>query len=134
MDKLREDSINDVLTALQDLAKNLTKGSYGCSFDCNCMLLGGLVKAMDALNLISSQPASPYNGLSYNQTLQALRTMRSPGPCSTKSYKPFYTSQDCSFTSIIGKHINSLEAHVNWLELRAYNETICLIDNDLGRS
>jgi len=127
MDKLREDSINNVFTALRNLVEDLTEGLYGCSFDCNCMLLRGLMKATNALNLTSSQPASPYNGLSYTKILQALRDMQSPGPCSTKSYKSFYPSQDCSFTSIIDRLIKSLEAHVNWLELREYDKMICLI-------
>jgi len=120
IDQRRRESIERVLMATRKLAKALISQQYGCSFDCSCKLLGALVKAMDALGFVFSQPAAPFIGFNFAATLEYFRQVRSPGSCRNEKSYSYQSSRDCSLELCMGLAIDGLEEHVAGLSLQEY--------------
>lgn len=100
------------------MAKELVKGSLGCSFLCSSLLLGVILKEMHSWKLSFIHPSVPFTGLSVAYVLTCLRTMHSPPYCPVDRRRDL--TLDCSLESYLMPVIDRLESAVVGLPAEAY--------------
>lgn len=78
MNQRRETAIEGLITALWEIVDKLRQGRTGCTFECESILLGALVKQMNSFNLLEPRPAIPFSGLSVAQLALEMGHFNSP--------------------------------------------------------
>jgi hypothetical protein len=78
MNQQREAAIEGLITALWEIVDQLRKSEIGCTFACQSILLGALVKQMDSFNLLEPRPAIPFSGVSFAQVALESGRFKSP--------------------------------------------------------
>ncbi|KAH7114094.1 hypothetical protein EDB81DRAFT_824085 [Dactylonectria macrodidyma] len=95
IDEKRQDLIDQLFNALDDLRDSLSKGEDVCSYECSSMLLGSLVKEMYKIRHISPPATRPYNGYSVAGLMQRMSDFRLPVWYSLKDLSPKGRNMHC---------------------------------------
>lgn len=74
----REESINDVISLLNDTHAALSSGTRGCSFECSSIMCGALAMQMTSNYLLSPKPLPPFPGINYHQLVRTVQSFKSP--------------------------------------------------------
>lgn len=74
----RQDHISAVISGLHNLKSRLYKDEGNCSFECSSMLLGALVKGMNAACILDSIPKSKLEGYSFMALEKAVLHIQEP--------------------------------------------------------
>ena len=77
IDRRRQEVVDKIITALQDLLVSFRDGPDDCSFECSSIQLGALTKEMRAKRF-EPRPEPPVLGYSVVATMAAARSIRSP--------------------------------------------------------
>lgn len=88
IDNQRQELLGRITASLNNLIDRLRDDDTPCSFECNSILLGALIKQMHKNRLFHPQPSKPYIGLSVSKTIRAVRTFQSPLWFSDRSPRP----------------------------------------------
>jgi hypothetical protein len=78
IDQQRQESIDQIITALHDLLDGFRESREPCSFECDSILLGALTKQMHTRGLFSPRPALPLLGFNFATTAKSIRDIHSP--------------------------------------------------------
>lgn len=109
--------------AIRGLVEDLIKEYFGCSSECNVMLLGAVVKAFHGLHLSQGMQSGSYLGSSVAVTLECFRKMRRPINCPVRSGAyTYYHGSDriCDLASYVDPITEDVENRLKGLELRDY--------------
>ncbi|KAG6105603.1 hypothetical protein E4U14_005040 [Claviceps sp. LM454 group G7] len=107
LEQKREHFIDGIFNILGDLCKDLCKGRRGCSFECRSMLLGSLMKAMNAL----------YGACSAERAMSAVLSLDSGSWYKYNSRYP----HSCTLRELLQPDIQILGAGLDGLNLDEYN-------------
>lgn len=66
------------MKTLHDVTLSLLEGTNKCSFECDSILLGALIKKTRALGLFSPRPTKPFYGLSHQNLVSSICEIQSP--------------------------------------------------------
>jgi hypothetical protein len=78
IDRRRQALIHPVIGNLHSLVADLRDGETSCSFECESILLGALMKQMHRESLLWPRPSKPFLGFSFVEIAQTIRSLQSP--------------------------------------------------------
>ncbi|UKZ81841.1 hypothetical protein TrVFT333_009617 [Trichoderma virens FT-333] len=74
----RQNLVSEVISGLHDLKSQFYKDEGTCSFECSSILLGALIKGMDAACILDPLPKSRLQGYSFMALEQAVLNIQEP--------------------------------------------------------
>jgi hypothetical protein len=77
IDEARQDSLDDIFTAIYDLLDRLQEETE-CSYECSSMSLGVLTKELSNHGILSPRVAQPFYGLSIDGSKDMIKGLRQP--------------------------------------------------------
>jgi hypothetical protein len=116
IEKVRQESVDSVITILQELLTYFRNARTACSFECSSILLGALTKEIQARYIFSAQPTAPLLGFSFASISRSVRNIRSPIWSSNSDYG----THSCRISSFIDPSIDELEAAFVGLTLKDF--------------
>jgi len=120
IEKRRHSLVSETTESLYNAADRLLRGSETCSFACDSLLFGALVKQIRDLGLHWPKGSAPPPDFSPSELFQAVRNFKSPGVCDSfdmndrvsfrvKYYNSYNYNQGCSRHSCkLGKFLGQI--------------------------
>jgi hypothetical protein len=87
IDHERQELLDQLIGTLHSLLDKLREGEPFCSFECDSMLLGALIKQLYPQELIWPRPLKPFTGFQFAETAEAVRRFQSPAWCVVQKKK-----------------------------------------------
>lgn len=107
MNLRRQDAIENIICQIYEKQEAFLNGTRGCGFECSSIMYGALSKHMQAIDLLSPKPTSPFLRINHSQLLQQVLSFKSP-----HWYRSSYQShscKDCSFRSLFSELEDKLD-------------------------
>jgi hypothetical protein len=109
-----------MISLLYKLLESFRNGTKSCSFECDSILLGALIKEMQIQPLFSEQLAVPFLGLSVAATTEAIQALRSPNWCSWTGSGKRSQKHSCDFSEFTNPVIDGMADEMKGLTLKMY--------------
>ncbi|KAF1994240.1 hypothetical protein P154DRAFT_586617 [Amniculicola lignicola CBS 123094] len=125
LNSLRQEALDRLLLALENLLDDFRSDRIKCTFECNAMRYGALVKEMSSRTLLFPRPQIPFLGYSIEDTTASVREIRDPKWCNGNNrshpfYPPHCQSHDCKLTSHIWPIVSSINESLKGLSLEEF--------------
>ena len=117
IDSQRQDAIGRIIAQLHEILASLAEGQNSCSFECDSIRLGALVKQMHTRTLYSPRPETPFRGYCVLQTARHVREFKDP------KWNPPHVhgwTSKCKLSSKIKIMVDSVTQNVKGLVLKDY--------------
>jgi len=118
IDRRRQQVVDKILTVLHKLLATFRDGLSICSFECDSIQLGALIKEMRAKRL-DPKPEWPLLGHGISATMDAARSIRSPKWVCPRRNSLF--TRPCDLGSLIRSNMDGLEELMGGLALDEFH-------------
>jgi hypothetical protein len=103
-----------------ELLQNFHRAESSCSFGCDSLLLGALIKKVQTRGLFSPRPVEPFLGLSATVRAENIRSIKSPAWCSYRGANKKCRIHPCTLYSFINPVIDEMDDQMKDLALDMY--------------
>ena len=118
IDRYRQDAVQHIINKYYGLIQYFTDRDC-CSFECNSILLGSLLKAMVDQGLYNPRPTRPSHGYSVAELIEGVRKIKSPtwAKIGSKPRPKVAAAHSCSLNEFIEPVIKQVGNDLNNMSL-----------------
>jgi len=103
----KKGALSTLEASLEELKDDLLAGKQGCTFECQSILLGTLMKNMAARGIFRSREGSYFQGMSVTQAVQSVEAITSPDVSWHKKSSDYYHGCKFSLSDVTSTYARS---------------------------